>query len=184
MVTINFNPFPVLKTNRLLLRQLEPADVNEVFIMRTDDRAMEYIDRAKCKSTEEALAFIEMLNRLENNNESITWGITFQGQKNIVGTICIWHIDVDNYRAEVGYTMLPDYFGKGIMQESLAKVLEYAFQQLKLHSVEARVNPGNSASIKLLERSGFVREAYFKEHYLYEGKFKDTVVYSILTPVK
>ncbi len=70
------------------------------------------------------------------------------------------------------------------MQEALTEVLDYGFQVLKLHSVEGNVNPANDASIKLMERNGFAKEAYFKDHYFYNGKFMDTAIYSLLTPVK
>jgi ribosomal-protein-alanine N-acetyltransferase len=73
--------------------------------------------------------------------------------------------------------------GKGIMQEALSAVLNYGFELLKLHSVEANVNPNNVSSIKLLERNGFVREAYFKENYYYNNQFLDTAIYSLLTPI-
>jgi ribosomal-protein-alanine N-acetyltransferase len=59
-------------------------------------------------------------------------------------------------------------------------VLYYGFEFMKLHSVEANVNPDNTPSIKLLERNNFSREAYFKENYFYDGKFLDTVIYSLL----
>ncbi len=51
---------------------------------------------------------------------------------------------------------------------------------MNLHSIEANVNPGNTASIKLLEKNNFTREAYFKENYFYDGKFLDTAIYSLL----
>jgi ribosomal-protein-alanine N-acetyltransferase len=51
---------------------------------------------------------------------------------------------------------------------------------MDLHSIEAIVNPDNKASIKLLERNSFTREAYFKENYFYDGKFLDSAVYSLL----
>jgi ribosomal-protein-alanine N-acetyltransferase len=66
------------------------------------------------------------------------------------------------------------------MQEALLKVINYGFKVINLHSIEANVNPGNAASIKLLEKNKFVREAYFKENYFYNGKFLDTVIYSLL----
>ena len=56
------------------------------------------------------------------------------------------------------------------------------FQQLHLHSIEAIVNPDNVASIGILEKNGFVREAYYKEDYYFEGKFLDSAVYSLLEP--
>ncbi len=68
------------------------------------------------------------------------------------------------------------------MQEAILTILDYGFKIMKLHSVEANVNPNNAASIKLLERNNFIREAYHKENYYYNGKFLDSAIYSLLTP--
>jgi ribosomal-protein-alanine N-acetyltransferase len=51
---------------------------------------------------------------------------------------------------------------------------------MNLHSIEANINPENIASRKLLEKTGFVREAYFKENYFFNGKFIDSEIYSLL----
>jgi ribosomal-protein-alanine N-acetyltransferase len=66
------------------------------------------------------------------------------------------------------------------MHEALEIVLDYGFGKIKLHSVEANANPENAASIKLLERNGFIREGYFKENYFFNGKFSDSAIYSLL----
>ena len=66
------------------------------------------------------------------------------------------------------------------MQEAFNKVLEFGFNSMNLHSIEANVNPENKASIKLLERNNFIREAYFRENYFFDGKFLDTAIYSLL----
>ena len=86
----------------------------------------------------------------------------------------------EHFRAEIGYMLDPQWQGKGLMQEVMDKLLDYGFSTLGLHSVEANVNPGNIASIRLLERNNFVREAYFRENYFYDGKFLDTLIYSKL----
>ena len=70
------------------------------------------------------------------------------------------------------------------MDEAMKGVLQYGFETMKLHSVEANVNPGNNASTKVLEKNGFVKEAYFKENYYYNGKFIDSAIYSLLTPYR
>ncbi len=67
------------------------------------------------------------------------------------------------------------------MQEALNVVLDYGFNIMRLHSVEADVNPMNIASIKILEKNNFVREAHFRENYYYSGKFLDSYVYSLLS---
>ena len=86
----------------------------------------------------------------------------------------------EHYRAEIGYLLHPDYQQKGIMDEALKAVIKYGFETMQLHSIEANVNPANAASMKLLEKNGFVKEAYFKENYFYNGQFLDSVIYSLL----
>jgi len=180
MLNLNFIPFPELTTDRLLLRQITQDDVNEIFFLRSDSRIMRYLDRTPAKSLDDAYAFLKSIADLEKNKSAVTWAITIKGEQKLIGTICYWNIKPEHYRAEVGYVLHPDFQGKGIMQETLTSVLDNGFNVMKLHSVEADVNPANEASIKLLERNNFVREAYFKENYFYDGKFLDSAIYSLL----
>lgn len=181
MLKLNFTPFPVLTTVRLLLRKVEKNDANEIFILRSDERVLKYLDRAPARSLNDAHKFIKLIAGQEKNNEAVTWAITIKGNPKLIGTICYWNIKPEHYRAETGYVLLPEYHGRGIMQEAFAPVLNYGFNVMKLHSIEANVNPANLASIKLLERNKFVREAYFKENYFYEGKFLDSAIYSLVS---
>jgi ribosomal-protein-alanine N-acetyltransferase len=182
MLTINFDPFPVLFTERLLLRQISHDDANEIFVLRSDKRVMQYIARPLAKTVEDAHELIEKNISLVKNNEAILWAITLKDVPALIGTICYWNIEPENYRAELGYMLHPDYQGKGIMQETLTAVLDYGFRKLALHSIVAIVDPENAASIKLLERNNFEREGYFKESCFFDGKFLDSVFYSILNP--
>ncbi|RPI74138.1 MAG: N-acetyltransferase [Ignavibacteriales bacterium] len=182
MLVTNFTPFPLIETERLLLRKVYETDVNEIFFLRSDERVMKYIDKEPAKSTDEALHFIKMINDLEKNNDAVTWALTMKGNDTLIGTICYWNIMKEHYRAEIGYLLRPEYWGKGIMQEAFSEVVKYGFEVLKLHSLEANVNPDNTASIKLLEKNNFVREAYFRQNYFYNGKFLDSAIYSLLTP--
>ncbi len=77
-----------------------------------------------------------------------------------------------------------DHWRKGIMKEALMAVIPYGFLEMNLHSIEARINPGNDASDAILRSVGFVREAYFKEDYFFNGKFLDTAIYSLLQSPK
>jgi ribosomal-protein-alanine N-acetyltransferase len=70
------------------------------------------------------------------------------------------------------------------MTEAMDIVLDYGFNIMQLHSIEANVDPGNIASIKLLEKNGFVKEAHFKENLFFNGKFLDTVIYSLINPAE
>ena len=183
MLELNFNPFPKLETQRLILRQVEMTDVNEIFFLRSDQRVMMYLDRDPVVSTWEASFFIQKIKDLEKNNEAITWAICQRGEEKLIGTICFWNIMKAHYRAEIGYALHPDYQGLGIMNEAMGKILDFGFSVIGLHSVEANVNPNNIASIKLLERNKFTKEAHFRENYFYNGRFLDSVIYSLLSPV-
>lgn len=178
---LQFTPFPELTTDRLLLRRIGPDDSKELFIWRSDERIMRYLDRPRAKSIEDAYAHLRLIDDDINANIGITWGIMIKGGSHLIGNIGFWKITKEHYRAELGYLLHPDYQKQGIMAEALLKVLDYGFKTMKLHSVEANVNPENAGSINLLEKSGFVREAYFRENYYYDGKFLDSAIYSLLT---
>ncbi len=152
--------------------------------MRTDDRVMKYIGRPRPKDMEDILAFIEKMRKMVADNEGVTWAMTLKDDPKLMGHISFHRLIKEHDRAEVGYMMHPDFYGKGMMSEALKAVLHYGFNTMGLHSVEAIASPLNSASIKILERNGFVREAYFKEDFFWEGQYLDSVVYSLLAPKK
>ena len=184
MLKLNFNPFPLITTERLVLRQVSSFDVNEIFFLRSDEEVLRYIQRKPAKNIEEAIQFIQLLNTALANNESINWAITIKNNPKLIGNICLWNIQPEHSRAEVGYSLHTAWQGKGIMHEAITAVLRYGFNTMKLHSIEGQVDPENTPSIKLLEKNGFVREAYFKENFFFNGKFFDSAVYSLLAPTK
>ncbi len=181
MLNINFSPFPVLTTERLVLRRIDENDLNELLFLRSDKEVIQYLDRDPVQSVEETNAFIRSLDTLLITNEAVTWGITLKENPKLIGTICIWHIQRQHHRAEVGYALYPDQWGKGIMNEALSCVLDYGFDVMKLHSMEAIVNPNNGSSIRLLKKNKFVEEGYFRENYFYKDKYLDSAVYSLLS---
>ena len=76
--------------------------------------------------------------------------------------------------------LLPEYQGKGIISEAIKEVINYGFMVMKLHSIEAIIDPKNFASERVLQKNRFVKEAHLKENECYDGQFLDTVIYSIL----
>lgn len=181
--SISFSPFPVLAGQRLLLREMVEADGPAVLQMRSNVEVMRYLDREPAKSLEDALEYIKKIQFGISSNSGITWAIAQPETDMLIGTIGFWRLDMAHYRGEIGYMLQPEYQGKGLMQEAMELALEYAFTQLKLHSIEANVNPDNLASKKLLERNGFVQEAYFRENYFYNNRFLDSVIYSLISPL-
>ena len=183
MLTINFSPFPILETERLILRRVLPSDVKEMFELRSNPETMKYIPRPLLTNHEEALAHIKMMEDKIETNEGINWAITLKGDDKMLGVIGHYRIKPEHYRAEVGYMILPEYHGKGITTEAVQCVVDYGFNTMQLHSIEGVIDPENEASQRVLQKCGFVKEAHFKENEFYDGKFIDAVVYSKLNPV-
>lgn len=181
MLETNFSPFPEIKTKRLLLRRMTDADASALFSLRTNDKVMQFIGREKMEAIEEAETFIQKINASVDANESIMWAITLAEEPGtMIGTICFWNIQKDHYRAEVGYVLHPGFWSKGIMKEAVQAVVDFGFNEIKLHGIEGHINPENVVSGIVLERCGFVREAYFKENFYFRGKFFDSAIYCLL----
>jgi [ribosomal protein S5]-alanine N-acetyltransferase len=100
---------------------------------------------------------------------------------NVIGW-CGYHTwYVLHNRAEIGYLISDEASKrKGYMSEALPAVIEYGFDKMKLHRIEAMLNPDNVASLKLLGAQGFVKEGYLREHYFKDGKPEDSLVMSLL----
>lgn len=180
MLDINFSPFPNLETERLFLRRVVKEDVKEIFTLRSNKETMKYIPRPLVKTEEDALAHIAMIEDKIENNEGINWAITLKNDPKLIGLIGHYRIKPEHFRAEIGYMLLPEYYGKGIIVEAIKETIKYGFEIMNLHSIEAMIDPENLASEKVLQKSGFVKEAHLKQNEYYEGRFLDTVIYSIL----
>ncbi len=180
MLELSFTPFPVLTTERLVLRSISENDMQAFYDLRSNEVAMTYIDRPRVRSIDDIKALYNKIKLAELEKASILWAITLKDKDHLIGTIGYYNINKENYRAEIGYMLLPQYFRQGIMQEAITAVLNIGFQQFQLHSVEANINPANEASAKLLEKNNFVKEAYFKENFYFDGKFLDSIIYSKL----
>ncbi len=181
MLTPNFLPFPTLETERLLLRRVNLEDVEEIFILRSDPIINKNSLRPLITKKEEALEFIEKLEKSLLENEGIAWMICeIEKPKKVIGHIGIWRLIKEHYRGEIGYLLHTDFQGKGIMSEAIKVVIDYGFNQLKLHTIEAQVSPKNQPSQNVLERNGFEKEGYLKENFFAKGQFHDTLLYSLI----
>jgi len=180
----HFDPFPVLVTDRLILRQISYNDTPEIYFLRSDPEVMRYTGQPLAASTEEITEYIRKHLELISNGEGIIWGMQLKEETRLIGLISYRKFLFDHFRGEVGYGLHPQYHGMGLMHEALGSVIDFGFNRIGLHSVEANVDKDNTASIKLLERNQFIREAHFKENYYFEGSFIDSVIYSLIENAK
>lgn len=155
---MNFNRFPVIHTERLLLRKIETSDADVILFLRNDEVINEFIERPESRQTKtqsDAIRFIDEVNEYFEKGKSITWGITFRNNPRIVGTICLWNFSDNDKVAEVGYDLNPEFQRKGVMSEALVSVIDYGFNTLKLSGIEAFTHSKNTSSKKLLVKIGF-----------------------------
>ena len=180
MLYFQLLPFPALETLRCRLLEITQQDVPEFLRLNVDPQVIKYLDRGSLSGTDEATMLINRIKDDEENNRGIMWKISLKEKGPVmVGMIGFWRFILEHHRAEIGFMLLPEYWNKGLIREALAGVVHYGFSVLKLHTIEANVNPGNTAARRMLENSGFVQEGYFRENYFFNGKFIDTVTYTI-----
>ena len=137
MLNRRFTPFPILTTERLTLRQLTSNDEQEIFILRSDSEINKYLDRQLSNTVEDARNFINKVNENINKNDSLYWAITLSDKDKLIGTICLFGFSDDNYKCEIGYELLTNFQGQGIMKEAVEKVIDYAFNTIKVKKMEA-----------------------------------------------
>jgi ribosomal-protein-alanine N-acetyltransferase len=181
MLTVSFSPFPIINTERLLLRAIVEEDAAQLLRLRSDERSMKYLDRDPMQNLEEASLFIKKITDDLANVDGITWAISLKESPTVlIGTIGFWKLFKENYRAEIGYMLMAEYFRNGLMGEAIKAVIAYGFNSMRLHTIKANINPANEASRAILESNGFIKEAFFREDYFYNGRFINSEVYGLL----
>ncbi len=176
----SFQLFPQINTERLLLKQFDISHAKDIYEIRSNDEVLNFMETPKHNTIEESQAFILRNAERYKNKEGLGWAIMLKETNEIIGDFAFWNICHKNARGEIGYSLKRQFWGKGFMSEAMNKTLAFGFKQLKLHSIEANVNPLNKNSSQLLLKKGFQKEAYFRENYYFEGKFYDSEIYCLL----
>jgi ribosomal-protein-alanine N-acetyltransferase len=181
MLQFNFSPFPIINTERLHLRRTTLQDDEALLQLRTDDAANKYLDRARPTHLSEMHELLKKIDNGLDSNTAISWAIALkENPDRLIGSISFHKTDAAHHRAEIGYMVMPEHWRKGLVSEAIKAVIAYGFNEMKLHSIEANINPKNEPSRNILLKHDFVKEAYFKENYYYNGKFLDSEIYSLI----
>ena len=108
------------------------------------------------------------------------WGVALKPDDILIGTVTLFHLELAQGRAEIGYAQAQAYWGNGYLHEALQALLNYAFEEMQLRRLEADVDPRNTASIKTLERLGFQKEGFLRERWCVLGEIQDAFFYGLL----
>lgn len=172
--------FPVLETERLVLRQLNQGDARDIFHYFSLDGVTKFYDLESFTNINQAEELIHRWSQKFERNLGIRWGITLRSENRIIGT-CGFHDWRKNHqKAEIGYELTPEYWRNGIMTETIEKVIDYGFNNLGLNRIEAFVEPENMRSRKVLERKGFKVEGTLEENFYWKNQFVDVVLYALI----
>ena len=183
MLSFQLTPCPELRTARLLLRRITAEDAPALLRMLSDPEVMRYIGREPAKTLQEVQALCARIEETRQKNEGLMFGLALLAEPQaLIGTCGLWRLDAENHRAELGYMLAPAHQGRGLISEAISAVCRHGFESLQLHSIEAHVDPANAASVRVLERTGFVREGLFRECVRFRDRFSDNAVYSLLAP--
>lgn len=176
----HFTKFPTLETERLQLRAATLEDASSLNGIRTNPKVMEYMDTFYHDTLKVSQDFITYNLEGYTNKNVIYWMLEEKSSGKVIGDFSFWKIDKKHHRAEIGYTLDPNSWGKGYMSEAMLKLFSFGFTDLNIHSFEANINPKNQNSKKILLKLGFQEEAYFRESFFYNGEYLDSEIYCLL----
>lgn len=178
---MNFpDAFPVLTTERLVLRETAAHDAEAVLAMEGDPIAMRYWSRPPMQDLSEAQASVERVTKYFAERTALRWAIARPADGRMLGHVSLFNFSEQSGRADIGYGLAREHWGRGFMHEALTAVVDYAFGPLGLRRLEADTDPRNHASLRALERLGFVREGLLRERWQVGEEISDTAFLGLL----
>jgi ribosomal-protein-alanine N-acetyltransferase len=177
-----FNDYVELETEDYKLRKLNKNDARDIVDIYENKDIMTYDRALFIKSESKARKFIEELNDMYEDRERIDWAIEDKKLEKVIGLVALFNISVLDSRAEVGYVLNKDYTNKGIMQYILRWIVDFSFNFLGIHKLEANINAQNAPSIKICEKIGFEREGCRKKQVFDRktGEYNDNYTYGLI----
>jgi len=172
---------PDLETERLKVRRLALDDADDMFAYASSEEVARYVLWTPHRSRDDSLAFLRMTIP-EYDDPHIRrhkWGIVLKATGRLIGTIDIFKSPGDN-AGEIGYAIGTEYWGHGYVTEAATAVVRLGFEHMALNRIEARCNPANTGSARVMEKVGMSYEGTIREQVFVKGRYVDLKVYSIL----
>ncbi len=171
--------FPQLRGPRIRLRGPRLEDAQAIFAVFSDPAVARYWSRPPMTALDEARAMIDEVIEAFAERGKIGWVIVDRDDA-AVGTCTLFNFDARHRYAELGYALRSDLWGRGLAREAASAALDWAFRSLRLHRVEASIDPRNDASRKILERLGFASEGVLRERYFVGDIATDSEIFGLL----
>ncbi len=176
---MNFAGLP-LQTERLLLRAVEARDAEPFFAIYSDPRGMRYSSSPPWTTLEQAQAYVQ--RSLDDIAAGTALRLVLERREDsrVIGQCVFFQVSDQNRRAEIGYSLAVDCWGRGYMAEALQAFVAYGFEVLDFIRLEADIDPRNTASERALRRLGFRLEGLMRQRWIVAGEVSDTGFYGLL----
>ncbi|MEH6939252.1 GNAT family N-acetyltransferase [Bacillus sp. JJ664] len=172
--------FPILETSRLMLIEIESKHLDVIYQIFSNEDVTKYYGMSPFTNESQAKVMIESFRIRFENKQGLRWGILDKETNHLIGTIGLNNLLLSSKRTEIGYDLLPTFWGNGIMSEAINEVITYCFETLSLFRIGAVIFPENIASMKVIEKLGFQKEGLLRG-YIYQNEESHNVfVYSLL----
>ncbi len=173
--------FPAISTNRFLLRQFVPEDIEKVYLGLSHPEVIKYygVSFSSLEATQEQM---DWFKNIENEKSGIWWAICSKDNKTFYGAAGLNDVEKVHRKAESGFWLLPEFWGKGIMKEVMPVVCNFGFQNLNLHRIEAFVDAENNNCKKALAKLDFKHEGTMKDCEIKNGSFLSVDIYAMINP--
>lgn len=166
-----FSKMPVLQTERLTLRKLTPRDAQDMFDYAHRADVTRYLTWSPHPDVRYSREYLEYLQGRYAGGMYYDWGVIDRSNGKMIGTCGFTSFNCTHDKAEIGYVLHPDYWGKGLAAEAVKKILDFGFEKLRLHRIEAKFMKENARSLRVMEKVGMTFEGYEREAMLIKGRY-------------
>ena len=168
-----------INTQRLQLRSFIEDDLEQIYLGLSDPEVIKYYG-VHYSSLEETKLQLDFFNDLEKNKTGKWWAICNAFTKEFYGAIGLNDLKKEHKKAELGFWLLKEHWGKGYISEALPEICKFGFEKRKLHRIEAIVEQENSNSKKCLIKNNFILEGTMKECEIKNGRYISLEIYAKL----
>jgi ribosomal-protein-alanine N-acetyltransferase len=169
-----------LETDRLVLRKISKKDAPDMYEYAQNPEVSKYLTWYAHESLSYTKRYIRFLKSKYRSGEYFDWGIELKDTGKFIGTCGFSVFDPDNKKAEIGYVLNPEYCNKGYATEAVSKVIKYAFSELHLHRIEARIIKENTVSASVAQKCGLRLEGTAVDELFLKGEYKTILHYALI----
>ena len=175
-----FSNLPELHTPRLTLRRMRVGDSFDMFEYACREDVTEYLlwkPHPDESYTREYLQFVATHYEI---GDFFDWAIVWNEQDKMIGTCGFTKFDYNHNVGEIGYVINPLYRGMEIADEAVMAVMRFGFEVLKLNRIEAKFMAENTASRRVMEKTGMTFEGFLRKAMKIKGEYETIGICSIL----